>query len=312
MWFLCALLTVLAWGGADLFYKKGARTDDPYSHLRTTIMVGLVMGVHAVCYMLIGRLPFSPMSLWRYLPVSFFYIVSMVVGYFGLRYLELSISSPVQNASGALVAILVCLFFRQGLSLWEIVGVVIICAGVILLAVFEKRGEPLPPDATREERYGALAILFPILYCVLDATGTFLDAIWLSEGDAEARFGWLENLLQSFNIMDEDEALLAYEFTFLLCAVLLYLFLRLVKKERMNVFKEPVRGTAAILETAGQFFYVYAMSGRAVIAAPVVASYSIVSVLLSRLFLREKLTRTQYAVIAAVMLGIAILGIFDA
>ena len=312
MWFFCAILTVLAWGGADLFYKKGACPNERYSHLKTTVMVGLVMGIHAVFYMLFGGHSFDPINLLRYLPVSFFYIASMALGYFGLRYLELSISSPVQNASGAVTAILVCLFFRQSLSFWEIFGVVLVCAGVFLLAASEKRGAALPPDATREARYGALAILFPILYCLLDAMGTFLDAIWLSEGEAEARFVWLQDVLANFSVMDEDEALLAYEFTFLLCAALLYLYLRFVKKERMNFLQEPVRGTAAILETAGQFFYVYAMSGRAVIAAPVIASYSIVSVLLSRLFLREKLRRGQYVVIAVVMLGIAILGLFDA
>ena len=43
MWFIFALITLFAWGGADLFYKKGADEDDKYSHLKTSMMVGLVM-----------------------------------------------------------------------------------------------------------------------------------------------------------------------------------------------------------------------------------------------------------------------------
>ena len=41
-----------------------------------------------------------------YLPVSLLYIVSMALGYLGLRYIELSISSPICNSSGAIVAVL--------------------------------------------------------------------------------------------------------------------------------------------------------------------------------------------------------------
>ncbi len=47
--------------------------------------------------------------IWTYLPVSLLYISSMAMGYVGLRYIELSISSPICNSSGALVAVL-CLF----------------------------------------------------------------------------------------------------------------------------------------------------------------------------------------------------------
>ena len=34
MWFVFALATMLIWGTAELFYKKGARPDEQYSHLK--------------------------------------------------------------------------------------------------------------------------------------------------------------------------------------------------------------------------------------------------------------------------------------
>ena len=79
-----------------------------------------------------------------------------------------------------------------------------------------------------------------------------------------------------------------------------------------RVKKQGARTVAAVFETAGQFTYVYAMSDKAIIAAPMVACYSIVSMLLSRIFLKEKLTKAQYACIAVVMIGIAVLGVYDA
>lgn len=65
---------------------------------------------------------------------------------------------------------------------------------------------------------------------------------------------------------------------------------------------------AWVFETLGQFFYVFAISANAVIVAPLISSYSMVSVILSRIFLKEKLTAKQYAVIAMIMVGTFILG----
>ena len=48
--FICAVATFAAWGFADLFYKKGAARDTRYSSLKTSCIVGFVMGIHAVLY----------------------------------------------------------------------------------------------------------------------------------------------------------------------------------------------------------------------------------------------------------------------
>ena len=77
------------------------------------------------------------------------------------------------------------------------------------------------------------------------------------------------------------------------------------KKEVLN------KGVAACFEEFGQIFYVFAMARNPVLAAPMVASYCIVSVILSRIFLKEKLKASQYACVVAVIVGIVILGIAE-
>ena len=47
------------------------------------------------------------------------------------------------------------------------------------------------------------------------------------------------------------------------------------EKEKLNVFKEKNMWCASILETIGQFFYVYAMSGNSTVNASIVGSYCI-------------------------------------
>ena len=64
----------------------------------------------------------------------------------------------------------------------------------------------------------------------------------------------------------------------------------------------------SLCETAGQFAYVFAIGANAIVAAPMISSYCIMSLVWSRIFLKEKLSKAQYAVIAVAAVGIAILG----
>ena len=80
--------------------------------------VGLVMGLHAAYEIFIGGTEMSLNIMLTYLPVSALYILSMAIGYLGLRYIELSISSPICNSSGAIVAVLTLITKGIGDDLW--------------------------------------------------------------------------------------------------------------------------------------------------------------------------------------------------
>ena len=321
-WFFFALICVLGWGLADLFYKKSSDESDRYSHLKIAVWVGLVMGVCAL-----ALLPFaeSDMSFkgivvnaLKYSPASLCYIVSMVIGYAGLRYLELSIVSPVQNASGALSMICMLVFFLvtgrissvgEEYSLLDAAGTLLIVAGVIMLAVVEKRladresALEAGGEITKEERkyrFGALALLFPLLYCLFDTVGTAADGIILDE---ESGLG-----------LGEIDVIILYGLTFFIAGAAAWVFLAVKTKKPYNPFtvKEiTTKGAAALCEEFGQVFYVYAMARDPVLAAPMVASYCIISVILSRMFLKEKLTAGQDVCAAAVIVGIVLLGISE-
>ncbi|MCI8332453.1 MAG: EamA family transporter [Clostridiales bacterium] len=328
MWFLFALIATLAWGGADLFYKKGTDENDSQSHLKIAVWVGLVMGVCAL-----ALLPFAESgigvlnlhNLVRYAPASASYILSMVIGYAGLRYLEVSIVSPVQNASGAFSAVLMAIWFAftadnfteafseetgfvfgevQGLSLVNNIligaGFVVICAGVIALAVVEHRlaaGELTETKENRKYRLGALALLFPLLYCIFDTIGTAADGIIL-DGDHGLSLG-------------EIDVMVIYGLTFFLFGLVCFVYMWVKNKKPYNPFKDKTKGVAACFEEFGQMFYVYAMAAKPVLAAPMIASYCIISVILSHIFLKEKLKKGQYVCVIAVILGIVMLGISE-
>ncbi len=306
MWFIFALLTMLAWGTADLFYKKGADDSERYSHLKTSIMVGLVMGVHAIGTLVFSDIGYDFRNLIVYLPVSAMYILSMTVGYFGLRYLDLSISSPIQNTSGIVVTAL-CFFILgqkiEGLPTWA--AILLISGGVLALGILEKRDEDIrASEGEKKYRIGFIAFFMPIIYCVVDALGTFLDAYYLDDFTKTPLLSVTEETF-------EDVANISYELTFFIVAIVLFVYVRCVKREKIIPKQQGVRLGAAIFETAGQFVYVRAMSGNGIIAAPMIAAYSIVSILLSRIFLKEKLPWRQYVAVGAIIGGIIILGVLE-
>ncbi len=303
MWFFYALITFLAWGTADLFYKKGSVPNERYSHLKTTIMVGLIMGAVAIGTLIGNRVSYDPMNLLIYLPVSAMYILSMTVGYFGLRYLELSISSPIQNASGAVSCLLMVIVLRQLPSAAECVAVVLITVGVVMLGVLEKQNEDIS-EGNRKYKIGFVAFMMPIFYCIIDALGTALDGIYLDDISTTP----LRQVTES-NI--EDVANISYMLTFFLVAVILAVFVYGIKKEPLKGKGQTSRFAAGVCEAAGQFTYAYAMAANGLMAAPMIASYCVASVILARIFLKEKLTLKQYLMVALVFAGILLLGIIE-
>lgn len=311
-WFWIALTATLAWGGADLFYKLGANERDRYSHLKTSVFVGLCFGLHAAWTLCFGGIEFDWRNLYLYLPVSSMYILSMTVGYLGLRYLELSVSSPVQNCSGALAAILgIVILHEMPESPLSWIGIIACCLGVILLGVFEKRkrdADSRLDEPDRKYHVGIVAFLIPVAYCIIDTLGTFLDDPCLSIDST-----WLVNVTED---TIEEVGNTAYELTFLIVGLILLAYILIDSRrrgEKVVLIERHNRARlfAAVLETAGQYAYAHVIGGNAVVAAPMIASYCMVSVLLSRIFLKERLPKSQYICVFLAFAGILLLGIAD-
>ena len=296
MWFWLAIAAMLCWSGSDLFSKIGSRPDDKYSHWKMVMAVGLVMGVHAIVTML-GGVKVTLQDIVHYLPASSMYILSMVLGYVGLRYIELSISSPLCNSSGAVASLLCFIFLGQKLSGLQTVAVIMVCVGVVLMGFVEaNEDQQLKLERQKRENISytrsALALILPIAYCLIDGLGTFADTVILEH-------------------MDEEVANTAYELTFLLMGLISFVYVVLIKKQPLTVRREGPKLLGAVCETAGQFAYVFAIAANAIAAAPIISSYCLASVLWSRIFLKEKLSWKHYACILLAAAGIIILGVLD-
>lgn len=299
MWFILSIAALLCWSFSDLFSKIGcADPKDKTSALKMVIAVGVVMGIHAAYELVFGGVEFTVNTFLTYLPVSLLYIASMTIGYVGLRFIELSISSPICNSSGALVSV-ICIITGAVLAKMQIFAIALVAIGVICLGITEMReDDELRAARQRDSNYkytkSFIALLLPVIYCLLDALGTFADSLVLEK-------------------LDEDSANVSYELTFLLCAVISFIYVKFIKKQKFFPKKEAPKYIGAIFETAGQFAYIYAISDSEHVAmsAPIISAYCAVSVIWSRIFLKEKLSWKHYSCIAITIIGIVILGIYD-
>ena len=318
LYYILSILALLCWSGSDLFSKIGTKEQDKNSHWKVVFAVGSIMGLHFLITLIGGAIidstvgvdalpkvvasllytDFKPIDFINYFPVAALYILAMVLGYIGLRYIELSISSPICNSSGAL-AFLLCVLFgifsADEITPIIIIGVLMITVGIIALGFVEKKEDEEIKKARREKanrKYtkSILAFLLPISYLIIDALGTVGDEFIFANSD-----------------ITDYAANSAFEFTFLLLAVFAFIWLKVVKKD--TIFKGNKNlYWGGLCETVGQVFYMAVMFSDFSVGMVIISAYCAVSVLWSRIFLHEKMSWKHYAVIAMVIAGIVILG----
>ncbi len=303
MWFVLSLVALLCWSGSDLFSKIGSKPDDKYSQWKMVIAVGLVMGIHAAFEIFVNGVQINWSAILTYLPASALYISSMVLGYIALRYIELSVSSPVCNSSGAIASLFMIIFFfkmsgieTQCQLVGTIFGIVACGIGVVGLG-FAEMGEDEEVKLKRQEKANVkyskswIAIVLPILYCFIDAAGTIADTFILET-------------------LDENVANVAYELTFLACGGVAAIYVFAIKRDKPTVKREFPKVVGAVCETAGQFAYIMALAQNSVAAAPIVCCYCALSVVWGAIFLKERLSWKHYLTIAITIAGIVLLGVF--
>ena len=307
LWFWLSVLALLCWSGSDLFSKMGTKEHDKNSHWKVVFAVGLIMGIHFFITLIGGAIidntvgvenvnkilaslvytDFKFIDFIRYLPIAALYILAMVLGYIGLRYIELSISSPICNSSGAL-AFLLCLVFglvsTDDITVMTVVGICMITVGIVALGFVEQREDEEVRKARQERanrKYtkSILAFLLPISYLIIDALGTVGDEFLFSDAFIE----------KTGIEMSDYAANAAFELTFFILAVFAFIWLKFVKKD--TVFKgNKYLMYGGACETVGQVFYMAVMFSDFSVGMVIISAYCAISVLWSRIFLKEKMS----------------------
>lgn len=311
-WLLITLLATVSWGFTDLFSKMSVDDNDKDFYIKLTIWTGLATGV-----LLILILPFSESKMpvvelatkyVVFIPTTLLYILSIILGFVGLRYLELSVFSPVQNASGGMAMLMILAYYlysgrisdvSEAISPMDGLGVSLITAGILAIAVVQQHLSKREKEIKHENkkyRYGALALLFPLSFCLMDAVGMAIDNFVLNGTEDIDGIGAIDYLI-------------LYNFAFFTVAAILWVYLLIVRKKPYNPFtkSEIIKAAAGIGELMGNVCYIFAMALNPLFSAPIISSYCVVSVVLSRTVLKERLQLSQYICIGMVVAGIVVM-----
>ena len=311
-WLLLTLACIIFWGITDILHKASSDQNDPLSHYKTFVWIGMIMGVAGCVTMFLSdTLPESIQMVKENLyliPLCIFYAIALFFGLLGKKHLDASVVSPLENIDGAMAAVILYFFFlftgsrhiTDNIGVMDIIGTVVIAIGVIFLGIQEQKlskAEIHLEQHKRKHRLGALALLFPFAYNLVDVVSIVATSITVSEETEVAipdiDFFFFETL------------------GFFAVAVFLWFYMWIVKKYKYNPFckNEMVRCGAATGETLGAMAYIFAVGANPILTVPVTSSYCFVTILLARIFLKEKLTKKQYLSLALLALGIVLLGL---
>ena len=189
-----------------------------------------------------------------------------------------------------------------------------IVVAIISLGIIENREDEQlriarQAEANRKYAKSFLAILLPVIYCVLDSLGTFADTLiadnyvaslitsGLSEDVADTRAGDVLNV--------------AYELTWFAVSVVFAIYAFVFKKEKIDKKYDTPKLLGGICETVGQVFYMMVIVKGYVPGYVIISAYCAVSMLWGRIFLKEKLSLKHYIALATAFAGILILGFYD-
>ena len=313
-WLLLTLSCIILWGITDILLKKSLDYSDELSQFKTFIWIGLVMAlagaIMAICS---DTLPDSirMVSDNLYLiPLCIFYVIALFFGLLGTKNLEASVVSPLENIDGAIAAIILYFFFlftdstnlTNKVGVVDIIGTVAIVVGVVFLGIQEQKlskKEACLDENKKKHRLGALALIFPIVYNLVDAASMVSMGITVS-GETDV------------SIPDID--FFFFECVgFAVAAAFVWFYLLIAKKYIYNPFKktELSRLGAGIGDSLGTMAFTFAVGINPILTAPITSSYCLVTIILARIFLKERLTRKQYLSLVLLILGIALLSVSE-
>lgn len=295
MWLLFATITVLLWGTSETIFKK-VSTHERHSVLKLISFNGIILGICAIIFMLITRTEINLSILKTYLPIALIYIVSMFCTYKAMTLVKVSILSPLQNSSCAITTLLCIFILGQHIGVVQVIAIAVIIISMIILSINKDEVLRIESGNKEEDEKNAKraymlyikGIAFALGYWLLDGIGSFMDDYTL-EADLSA-----------------EQVIIAYSLIYAVIGIIALIVLKFKDREYklFDVKTNKLKLAGTLVETAGQYTYIYAFAfGDAALASPYIAAYSIVTVILSRIFLKEKLKRRQYILIGLILIS---------
>ena len=306
-WLVLIILSILMWSSTSLLYKAGIH-DGKEEHicLKYSVCIGIVFFVIALVYLIIREESFSIFeSAVRYWPMTIFGIVYAVVNtisFKGYVYNEATVESPVESISGGTSTILLIIaYLALGrvdsiaglLTPLRTAGIILILISIILLSIVRNRINR-KDTVHKKSRFllrGLGTLIFPVIFAVIDGLETIVTGVCL---DTEYGFG-----------MPEEDSIIIVGMEYTLFALAFWIYILFKEKKAYNPFtkKSAPRLLGALADNVGIVFYSYAMAMNSVSTDPLLAVYPVFVVIGGRVFMKEKVSKSQYIFLLGIIAG---------
>jgi len=279
----------LSWGGADLVARFSGRALGPRSGLFAMLLGSLVLSLWL--WWQPGSRPWETGALWLLLVCGVATMIATLLLYAGLACGPVTVVAPIVGAYPALVVLFwVATGIRPDAIQWLAMAVTV--AGVMIVARAGGRGaDTSGPDSLGDDTGTREHVLGSVRIALMAAAG--FTVVFVSGQAAVPIFGELRTLWASRLIS---------------LASLALLFLLSRERPRMPMRWWPLLALQGLLDTGG-YMAVFTGSygeGRALVAVTA-SSFGAVTVLLARIFLRERMNLLQWLGIVTIFAGVGVL-----
>ena len=319
-WFILTLACIILWSVTDILYRASSDKNDPLSHYKTFVWIGIVMALAGMIMStwtdtLLDSINAVKEDFLFLIPLCLAYAIALLIGLYGKMHLYASLISPIENIGGALAVIIIYFYYlltgyiddSYTIGVLDIIATVSIVIGIFLVgkeeqALFNK--EVHLSEDKREHRFGAVVLLFPIIYTLGDVFST-AEIGGVSGNDGMVASGITAETVPAIDFFILECA------GFALMALFVWLYMLIVKKHRYNPFDEGelLRCGAATGETFGTMTFILAAGIKPIITAPITSLHCLLTVVLAHVFLNERLTKKQYVSLVFLAVGVILLGI---
>lgn len=307
IWLMSVIMAILLWASTSLLYKAGiSGNKEEHICLKYSICVGIVFFVIALLYLIIRNENYSIFeSAIRYWPMTLFgpiYAIVNTISFNGYIYNEATVESPVEGISGGMSTVLLIiayLILGRVDSIFELltplrtVGIFLILINIISLSIIrnkDNRNNPEYKNISWMSR-GLGTLIFPVLFSIIDAMETIVTGVCL-----DSTYG--------FN-MPEGDSIIIIGMEYAIFAILCWIYIYLKEKKVYNPFtkRSMPRILGALTDNVGIVFYSYAMAINSVSTDPLLAIYPIFVMIGGHIFMKEKVSTTQYIYLIGIILG---------
>ena len=172
-------------------------------------------------------------------------------------------------------------------------GILVIMISIILLSTVRNRENRKNTKHQKSSwmTRGLGTLIFPVVFAVIDSLETIVTGVCLDTTYGDA--------------MPEGDSIIIIGMEYALFALGFWLYIYIKEKKIYNPFtkKSAPRMLGALADNVGIVFYSYAMAMNSVSTDPLLAVYPVFVMLGGRLFMKEKVSKSQYVFLLGVVAG---------